>query len=185
MITIKQTAKEDIQNVKRLWADGEVMRFVGFPEGLRETDEAMREWLGRVAARRPATDHYSVYEDGVYCGETYYNIDAEHRTASLDIKLFAFARGRGIASKALSFAIGEAFKNGAETVWVDPDPRNVKAIALYERLGFIRKAMPEHLKELEEDPEENLYMEFGRDGAASPRQTGSERTVRDPGRTEP
>jgi len=45
----------------------------------------------------------------------------------LDIKLFRFARGRGIATKALSHAIEEAFRNGAQIVWVDPDPQNAKA----------------------------------------------------------
>ena len=37
MVTIKETTREDIKNVQRLWADGDVMRFVGFPDGLHET----------------------------------------------------------------------------------------------------------------------------------------------------
>ena len=56
--------------------------------------------------------------------------------------------------------IGEAFKNGAETVWVDPNPENEKAFALCERLGFVRKDMPEHVIEMGKDPEENVYMEL-------------------------
>ncbi|MBE5861258.1 MAG: GNAT family N-acetyltransferase [Lachnospiraceae bacterium] len=47
----------------------------------------------------------------------------------------------GIATQALSHAIREAFQNGAETLWVDPHPENGKAIALYQRLGFVRKKM--------------------------------------------
>ena len=54
----------------------------------------------------------------------------------------------------------EAFRNGAETVWVDPDPQNVKAIALYERLGFKQKDMPEHVIALGEDPTTNIYFEL-------------------------
>ena len=53
----------------------------------------------------------------------------------------------------------EAFKNGAETVWVDPNPANSKAIALYQRLGFVRKEMPEHVIALGEDPNVFAYME--------------------------
>ena len=49
-------------------------------------------------------------------------------------------------------------KNGAKKVWVDPNPDNVKAIALYERLGFVRKPMPEHL--LDEDGTTSIYMEL-------------------------
>lgn len=160
MLEIKETTKEDIKNIQRLWADGDVMRFVGFPDGLHETDEAMEEWLKWNISQRPRAVHYSIYEDGVYCGETYYDIDREHDSASLDIKLFGFARGRGIATKALSHSIEEAFKNGAKTVWVNPNPRNAKAIALYERLGFKKKNMPEHVAALGEDPAESIYMEL-------------------------
>ena len=105
-------------------------------------------------------NHYSIYEDGRYCGETSYKIDEANRCAALDIKLFRFARGRGIATKALSHSIEEAFKNGAETLWVDPHPANSKAIALYERLGFVRKKMPEHVIEMGEDPNLFVYMEL-------------------------
>ncbi len=159
MITIKETTMEDIKNVQRLWADGDVMRFVGFPDGLHETDEAMRQWLEQLDAARPAQNHFSIYENGAYCGEAGYGSDREHRSAWLDIKLFGGARGRGIATQALSYVMEEAFKNGAETVWVDPDPQNVKAIALYERLGFQQKDMPGHVIALGEDPKATIYFE--------------------------
>ena len=74
-----------------------------------------------------------------------------HRSAALYIKLFGFARGCGIATAGLSHAIKEAFLNGAEIVWVNPNPENMKAIALYERLGFQQKDFPEYL--ISEDEE--------------------------------
>ena len=161
MIIIKETTIEDVKNVQRLWADGDVMRFVGFPDGLHETDENMEKWLNWSISNRPLANCFSIYEDDTYCGETSYKIDTEHHnSASLDIKLFRFARGRGIATKALSHAIEEAFKNGAETVWVDPDPQNEKALALYDRLGFKRKDMPEHVIAMGEDPTAYIYMEL-------------------------
>ena len=159
MITIKETAMEDVKNVQRLWADGDVMRFVGFPNGLHETDEAMQQWFESLNAARPGTNHFSIYENGKYCGETAYGLDKEHGSAGLDIKLFGFARGRGIATQAISYAMEEASKNGAETVWVDPHPQNLKAIAVYERLGFKQKDMPEHVIALGEDPATHIYFE--------------------------
>ena len=135
------------------------MRFVGFPDGLHETDERMQSWLRWIESNRPALNHYSIYEDGKYCGESFYEIDAEHRCAALDIKLFGFARGRGIATAGLTYAIAEAFKNGAEKVWVDPNPENAKAIALYKRLGFQQKCFPEYLISEDEEPR-SIYMEF-------------------------
>ena len=158
MITVKETTVNDLANIKQLWADGDVMKFVGFPEGLHETDEGMQKWFLRILSSRPTVNHFSIFDNDVYCGETFYHIDAKHNnSASLDIKLFPFARGKGIATLALSFAIKEAFKNGATKVWVDPNPDNVKAIALYARLGFTRKPMPGYLTEDEGLP--SIYME--------------------------
>ena len=135
MLEIRETTLADLKNIQRLWADGEVMRFVGFPEGLQESDEDLRAWIEHLSAVRPRVNHWSVYEDGVYCGETKYSIDEQTRSASLDVKLFASARGRGIATKAL---------------------------ALYRRLGFTQKEMPEHVIAQGEDPETNLYFELHR-----------------------
>ena len=150
MIEVRETTVHDIKNVQRLWADGDVMKFVGFPDGLHRTEEEMKNWFRWIESGRPVLNHYSIFEDGVYCGESFYRIDPEHRSAALDIKLFAFARGRGIASAGLSHAIREAFRNGAETVWVDPTRENAKAIALYR---------PDHLMREGEEPD-SVYMEL-------------------------
>lgn len=160
MIEIKETNMEDLKNVQRLWADGTVMHYVGFPNGIRQTDEAMQKWFRWIDSNRPTVNHYSIFEDGIYCGEAFYEIDKDHNNhAALDVKLFAFARGRGIATKALSYAAKAAFDHGAEIVWVDPTPENVKAIALYERLGFKKADMPEYLIEEDEEPS-SIYMEL-------------------------
>ena len=162
MTVVKETTVDDIDNVQRLWADGDVMQFVGFPNGLIKTDEEMRNWFTWIESNRPVLNHYSIFEDGKYCGESFYEIDEEQKSAALDIKLFGFARGRGIATAGLSHAIKEAFRNGAEKVWVDPNPDNLKAIALYKRLGFRQKPFPAHL--LSEDGEQNsIYMELHKD----------------------
>ena len=162
MIEIKETSAEDLKNVQSLWANGDVMRFVGFPEGLCKTDEEMKNWLDWITSGRPSIDHFSIYEDGVYCGESFYEIDKERGSAAMDIKLFGYARGRGIACKALSYAIENAFEIGAEKVWLDPDLRNLKAIALYERLGFKRKDMPGYLMP-EGEEIGSVYMELCRE----------------------
>ena len=159
MITIKETTYDDIKNIQSLWADADVMKYI-WPGGLQETLEGVKEWVDREILRRPMGNHYSIYEDGKYCGETAYSIDEDTHSASLDIKLFEFARGRGIATKALTHSIEEAFKNGAEILWVDPHPENNKALALYQRLGFVRKKMPEYVIAMGEDPNVYAYMEL-------------------------
>ena len=159
MIEVKETTIIDINNVQKLWADGDVMRFVGFPNGLYQTDEEMQDWFRWIESSRPVLNHYSIFEDGKYCGESFYEIDTEHKSAALDIKLFGFARGRGIATAGLSHAIKEAFRNGAEIVWVDPNPENSKAIALYKRMGFQHRGFPEYLVSEDEAPS-SIYMEL-------------------------
>lgn len=159
MIEIKETTLNELEDVRRLWADGDVMRFVGFPAGLQETKEEMLDWYRWIETGRPRVNHYSVFSDGKYCGETFYEIDAEHACAAMDVKLFGFARGRGIASAALSYAIDKAFANGAEKVWVDPNPENLKAIALYKRLGFREKDFPAYWIS-DGDAPGSIYMEL-------------------------
>lgn len=137
------------------------MKYVGFPEGLQQTDKAMARWYDRIVSARPRVNHYSVFDDGVYCGESYYAIDSDHENAAaLDIKLFSFARGKGIAAKALTYAIEQVFQNGASKVWGDPNPSNTKALALYTRLGFEEKPMPKYL--LQGDAPISIYMELTR-----------------------
>lgn len=159
-MVIKLTDKEDLIHVQRLWADPDVMKFVGFPDGLQETMEHLEhEWLPRVQ-NAPKRQHYSIYHEDAYCGEAFYDVDGQGY-ACMDIKLLPAARGKGIASIALSYGLDQAFLvGGAEAAWVDPDPENGKALKLYERLGFQTAQRPCHL----EDPGcACVYMEVRRD----------------------
>lgn len=120
MIKIRETKGEDLIYIQSLWADGDVMKFVGFPNGLHETKEQMEDWYKWISSKRPFLNHCCIFDDDVYCGESFYEIDSEHdNSAALDIKLFAFARSKGIATKALSFTIKEAFENGGAFEGVD------------------------------------------------------------------
>lgn len=158
VVTIRNTGLEDLKNVQRLWADPSVMHFVGFPEGLHETLEHLEQsWLPWVQ-QPPKRQHWSVYADGVgYCGETFYEVD-DTGLACMDIKLLSSARGKGIAQKALSYALTQAFQaGGADRAYVDPSPENTKAVALYASLGFLPAQRPAHL-----EPWDSLYFELTR-----------------------
>lgn len=158
MLLIKETAFCDLENLRKLWADGEVMKFVGFPNGLSQTAEQMKEWYEYINKGRPQINHFSIFDNGRYCGETFYEINPLNGSAALDVKLFPFSRGRGIASTALKFAIKQAFGQGAISVWVDPNPKNEKALALYNRLGFTQLPFPEDFPDSEGS--NSLYYEL-------------------------
>lgn len=146
-VELRQTGEEDLPNVARLWNDGAVMYYVGFPDGLGVTLEHLRkEWLPWVHSK-PGRNHWSIYAEGVgYCGETFYDVD-ETGLASMDIKLLPEARGKAIAYYALDYALGQAFTvGGASRAYVAPNPENRPAWALYERLGFRPAERPAHLE---------------------------------------
>ena len=148
-LIIRETSETDLENVQLLWNNGEVTRYVGFPNGIGVDMPHLLSWLKGIEQQRPRINHYSVYAEGLgYCGETYYRIEPERgHAAAMDIKLVPAARGKGIAFAALKFAIEQAFANGATRVWVDPNPENEKALALYRKLGFTEKPMPNDLRE--------------------------------------
>lgn len=154
-INIRETKKEDLLNIMELWNNGEVMHYVGFPNGLGIKLEDLERWLSRVN-QHELRKHYSIYTDELgYCGETFYDIDTVHDLATLDIKLFPKAQGKGIASYALSFAISQVFEHNLATrAYVDPNPENKKAWKLYDKLGFIRKPRPDFLEPYE------IYLEI-------------------------
>lgn len=160
-IQIKPTGIEDLTNVQHLWATPEVMHFVGFPKGLHKTLESLEQnWLPWVQ-NPPERQHFSIYaEDVGYCGESFYEVD-ETGLACMDIKLLPVARGKGIAFAGLAYALDQAFAVGkAKSAYVDPNPENIKALRLYERLGFRVTERAPHL----EDPDcPYIYLEITRE----------------------
>lgn len=142
-INIKETTQDDLENILELWNNGDVMKFVGFPNGLGVTLKGLEEqWFPNIN-KTNKRKHYSIYhEDLGYCGESYYEV-FENNKAALDIKLFSKARGKGIAFKGLKHAIDNAFNIGnADIVFVDPSKKNDKAISLYKKLGFVEYPHP-------------------------------------------
>jgi RimJ/RimL family protein N-acetyltransferase len=143
-VHIKETTIEDLQNVVTLWNDGDVMNYVGFPEGLGVTkQDLINKWYPTInndVYRR----HFSIYDDDIgYCGESYYDSRHPEKTV-LDIKLLPKARGRGLGEIGLRHAIEEAFNHGgARMVYVDPNKNNKKALALYHKLNFKQLPHPD------------------------------------------
>lgn len=158
-IRITETTINDLENVTLLWNDGEVMKFVGFPNGLGVSQKSLEEkWLPGINKNNKRR-HYSIYHDMIgYCGESYYEVE-DNGKAALDIKLFAKARGKGIAYAGLQYAIEKAFAEGhAEVVYVDPQKVNEKALSLYKKFRFKEYPHPDP-----KEAESHYYFELSRD----------------------
>lgn len=149
-LKIKETDAKDLINLLELWNDGDTMKYVGFPNGLGVTIEKLEKWLENINVN-DKRKHYSIYDNSIgFCGETYYEIDIKHDLATLDIKLLKKARGKGIATKALSNTLNIVFNNKLATrAYVDPNPLNKDAFRLYEKLGFYKEKRPKHLEPYE------------------------------------
>jgi len=159
-ITIKVTDESDLTNIMNLWNNGEVMKYVGFPDGLGYTEDKIKDWYKRNSENKFFT-HFSIYsEEDSYCGETGYGVaKSDDRNICLDIKLLPHVHGKGIAEYALRFVINEVKRTKvADSVWVDPHIDNEKAIKLYKKLGFIDKEYPDYL--LHKEAEKHRYMEL-------------------------
>lgn len=136
-LTIHKTKQSDLENIQILWNTPEVMHFVGFPNGLGITMEKLQGWYDSLT-KSSVAEHFSIYKDGIYCGETFYRI-SDDNTATVDIKILPEARGKSIASFALSQTLDIVLiQKGVGGAFVDPDPNNMDAVALYNRLGFKR-----------------------------------------------
>lgn len=62
-VVIRPTTEADLPLVAGLWADGEVMAFVGFPDGLTQTDEEMgyRQHVSQRPRTMPLAEHVNEY----------------------------------------------------------------------------------------------------------------------------
>lgn len=157
---LRSTTPADLPDLLRLWNDGRVMRWVGFPEGLGYDHTRMESWFKRVQSD-PCRHHFVVHSPEIgFCGEAYYAADPYQRRAGLDIKLLPEAQGQGIAVDALTTLINYIFETepGIQAVWTEPSELNLAARKLYTRCGLKLCPRPAGL-----EPGKS-YWEFSRDG---------------------
>jgi RimJ/RimL family protein N-acetyltransferase len=127
-----------LDDLMRLWSDGRVMKWVGFPHGLGYDSSDIEAWFANVEAN-PARHHFVIVAPEVgFCGETYCAVDSSHQRAGLDIKLIPEAQGKGLATDALRTLIRHVFavEDSVNSVWTQPSRENRAARWLYRRCGL-------------------------------------------------
>ena len=158
-ILLRPTTCDDLPDLLRLWNDGRLMSWVGFPEGLGYDQSKIDNWFECVQAD-PCRHHFLVFAPQIgFCGEAYFAADLAHRRAGLDIKLLPEAQGQGIVVDALSTLISYIFETepDIQVVWTEPSEQNLAARRLYTRCGLKPLPRPADLGQYES------YWELSRD----------------------
>ncbi len=150
MITIRETKEKDLKDILLLWNNGEVMRYVGFPQGLGYDDVHMASWF-RTLQEKNTAKHYTIRgSNEQFVGETYWGLRTKDGLAAVDIKIMPDAQGRSYGRIALAYAIDQAFLDPrVSAVYVDPHKENERAIRMYRRLGFKDAIRPSKLDPFE------------------------------------
>ena len=141
-ITLKPTSADDLSFLQDLWNDGRVMQWVGFPNGVGVTEEAINKWYDQRVSL-PHFHHFIVLDEyEKRCGEVHFDLVGAY--AGLDIKLCIEVQGKGIATRALSAVIDKAFEfsDACEYVWTEPSLVNTAARRLYTRCGLSESPRP-------------------------------------------
>ena len=160
-ITIHSTTADDLPDVLNLWNNGEVMHYVGFPNGLGMNLNQMHGWLQKLN-NNPDRHHYVVTAPEIgFCGEVYYRFERIYRRGELDIKLLPKVQGQGIASDAFRTLLNIVFTSEpyVDAVYVTPHNENKAALGLYSHYGFKPKPCPGDMK----CPATNSYRELRRE----------------------
>ncbi len=150
-LSITSTTQADLPDLLKLWNDGRVMQWVGFPNGVGYDEARVADWLDWVE-RSPDRHHFTVRAPGIgFCGELYYAVDRPHSRAALDIKFRPEAQGQGLATQAFRSLIDHVFtvEKEVQAVFTDPHLNNKASQALYARCGLAPQPRPADLEPFE------------------------------------
>jgi 2,3-diketo-5-methylthio-1-phosphopentane phosphatase len=131
-----RVADERRRNFERLWETGEVMKNVGYPNGLRwDRKRYDRFWdsLDRKNFILLAIED----ENGSFLGEAKLSFPDDENTCDHDVKLLPEFQGKGYGREAWRLLLGLTSRRWPEsTLSVSPFVDNAIAIGLYKSLGF-------------------------------------------------
>lgn len=147
-VILRQTERKDLTNIMRLWNNGDVMKWVNFPNGLNMTYEKMEKWYDKMSRNNNRHHFVVLTNEGEFCGEVYYGVDSTHKRAELDIKFLLEFQGKGFASEAFKSLICHVFQceKDIDAVWTEPNLGNDAAINLYTKCGLVSTNHPKDLE---------------------------------------
>lgn len=129
--------EEDVSFLFRLWTNPEVMRFVGFPKGLRTSlGEINAQLEGYEPGEFDRTLIVSKRQDGVRVGECKLGSADEEGIAHTDVKLLPKYQGMGYGKEIKQALLDYLFaQTSCSGVRATPNLLNVASIKVQESVG--------------------------------------------------
>ncbi|MBD3277798.1 MAG: GNAT family N-acetyltransferase, partial [Candidatus Aegiribacteria sp.] len=137
---MRRATEGDASFYHRLWTCPEVMRNVGFPQGLRTTMEEIRSKI----RQQPNSDLGSLLvvtlkSTGDIMGECKMYPPDEEGISETDVKLLPEYWGHGYGREIKSALLDQLFeRTGCEYVQATPNVNNTSSIRMQESVGGIR-----------------------------------------------
>ena len=143
-LNLRPPKESDFKFLKNMWENGEVMKYVGFPKGLKQSDNKIEKWIKDWCTPDKLRLIIEDKRSKKPIGETGYRIEKNYlyaknkKVAALDIKIGNrnFWR-KGLATEALQLLINQLKKTSDIDIFeVTPNIKNKAALKLYKKLGF-------------------------------------------------
>jgi len=148
-IIIRPPKSSDLFFLRNLWENPQVMSYVGFPKGLKQSDEKIKNWIqnwqkgGLHLIIEDKKEIKPIGEIGYRLEEKRLN-NHKRKFAVLDIKMTPNYWGKGIGFRTLDALIKKLDQNSNFDYYeLTPNVENKRAMNLYYKLGFKKSGKPE------------------------------------------
>jgi [ribosomal protein S5]-alanine N-acetyltransferase len=143
-VQLRWLEPRDVDDLFTIFGDPEVMRYWSTP-AYTEREQAAQLLAGierHFVARDLLEWGIADADDRIIGTFTLSSLSLAHRRAEIGYTLARAAWGRGLAGEAVGRGLAYAFDELAlHRVEADVDPRNLRSLALLERLGFRREGL--------------------------------------------
>ncbi|MGF3226254.1 GNAT family N-acetyltransferase [Facklamia sp. P12932] len=131
---IRDAEIADAAKLCQWWNDGELMKYLGFPNGLGKSVEEIEDKIESYTDEKGRL--LLIEYQGQSIGEMFYD-NLGNQVAEIHIKICeAIYRNKGLGRIILSLLIKELFNQGYQKIILDVNLQNTRAQHVYELLGF-------------------------------------------------
>ena len=169
-LVIRQATEEDTEHYFRLWTHPEVMKFVGFPQGLKISREEIKKLLqqteGKILDCRLVVIRK---EDGKRIGECKLGSPKEEGISETDVKLLPQFWGHGYGKEVKRSLVDWLFTNtDCKGVKATPNKLNIASQKMQESVGAklvgeTSYQFPESMRDYTQEVHSLIYIVYKED----------------------